>query len=494
VSNKLGRNELCSCGSGKKYKKCCIANNSASDLSEILDFAWHKLRQIELEAVHEHLMPYLKNSLPDELMLSALFEFCPGGLPEAMDEGLIFDQLFIPWVLFTWIPNKDFEIGQYDPQKTIAGNYIAAHGKSLNSAVLRFIEAMNQTYYSFYSIQEVVPEKRLVVRDILLGTTHTIKEKKATRTAKRGNIILGRILTLDNQAIFAGTAPYTIPVSYQNQLLDYKSYLIEENDNQDLNPDILREYSINELIYYFFEIIDAYNNKPLPKLVNTDGDPIIFSKSYFKVKLTPAEVLQKLLALTLPQDADDFLSEAKRNSAGKITEIEFPWLKKGNKKHKAWDNTVMGNILVKEKKLILETNSQKRAMQGHKLLKHYLGDDVTFEKTLLEAPEQKLKSPANISNKNDKDEDKEEENELLAQPEVQNKIINQMVIQHWQDWFDIRIPALANKTPREAARTKEGRERLEALFLIYEQSADKNSKTDIFKPDINYLKQELGLL
>ena len=59
---------------------------------------------------------------------------------------------------------------------------------------------------------------------------------------------------------------------------------------------------------------------------------------------------------------------------------------------------------------------------------------------------------------------------------VQNKIINQIATQHWQDWFDIRIPALANKTPREAARTKEGRERLEALLLIYEQSADKRSK------------------
>lgn len=24
VSNKVGRNDLCPCGSGKKYKKCCI--------------------------------------------------------------------------------------------------------------------------------------------------------------------------------------------------------------------------------------------------------------------------------------------------------------------------------------------------------------------------------------------------------------------------------------------------------------------------------------
>jgi hypothetical protein len=62
-------------------------------------------------------MPYLKNSLPDELMLSALFEFCPGWLSEAIDKELIFEQLFIPWMLFNWVPDKDSEIGQFDPQK-----------------------------------------------------------------------------------------------------------------------------------------------------------------------------------------------------------------------------------------------------------------------------------------------------------------------------------------------------------------------------------------
>lgn len=493
MSNKLGRNQLCSCGSGKKYKRCCMANNSSSDHNEVIDFSWHKLLQIESEVLDQHLLPYIVNSIPIELMSSAIFEFCPGGLPEGIDKKLIFDQLFIPWVLFTWTPNKDFEIRKYDSEKTIAGNYIATHRKNLNSVVLCFIEAMNQTYYSFYSILKVVPEKRLVVKDILLGTTHTIKEKIVTRTVKRGDIVFGRILTLDNQAIFTGTAPYSIPASYQNQLFDYKKSLIEENGNQELNPDILRKYSTNELIYYFFEIIDACNNRLLSNLVNTDGDPIIFSKSYFKLNLTPAEVFLKLLPLTLSQDVDNFLGEAKRNAAGKIVEIEFPWLKKGNKTNQAWDNTVMGFIIIKGDKLILETNSQKRSIQGQKLLKRYLGDDVSFEKTLLEAPEQKFRLPANKSNKNDNDEDKEEGNELLAQPEVQNQL-HQIATQHWQDWFDIRIPALANKTPREAARTKEGRERLEALLLIYEQSADKRSKADIFKPNVNYLKQELGLL
>lgn len=35
---KLGRNELCPCGSGKKYKKCCLRKTDEQKLAEaILD-------------------------------------------------------------------------------------------------------------------------------------------------------------------------------------------------------------------------------------------------------------------------------------------------------------------------------------------------------------------------------------------------------------------------------------------------------------------------
>ena len=63
---------------------------------------------------------------------------------------------------------------------------------------------------------------------------------------------------------------------------------------------------------------------------------------------------------------------------------------------------------------------------------------------------------------------------------------------HWENWFDESIPALKNKTPREATQTKNGRERLEALLLEYE-NYDLKQENNIFKADIPYLRKELGL-
>ena len=62
------------------------------------------------------------------------------------------------------------------------------------------------------------------------------------------------------------------------------------------------------------------------------------------------------------------------------------------------------------------------------------------------------------------------ENELMDSPEIQQHI-GQMLRAHWDNWVDQIIPALGNKTPRQAVRTADGREAVEALLLDAEKIA-----------------------
>jgi len=79
----------------------------------------------------------------------------------------------------------------------------------------------------------------------------------------------------------------------------------------------------------------------------------------------------------------------------------------------------------------------------------------------------------------------------MQQAEVQ-EYIKQMTKNHWDNWFTTKIPALENKTPKQAAKTKAGREMLEALLLQYE-SHDQKRSNNLLKADTNYLRAELGL-
>ncbi len=77
----------------------------------------------------------------------------------------------------------------------------------------------------------------------------------------------------------------------------------------------------------------------------------------------------------------------------------------------------------------------------------------------------------------------------LQTPEVQAKL-QEMSEQHWRGWLDTAIPALKDQTPREAAKTATGRERLEALLWQFEEQS---GSLQAFAPDVKALRQELGL-
>ena len=486
VTSKIGRNGPCSCGSGLTYKKCC-ANKQSSNVT-VLDFAWNSLRKTEGSVIDKHLLPYITRELPSVAMQVAHEDFCLEDFPEEMDLNLLCENFFIPWLLFDWIPYDDFGIDQFDPDTTIAQNYVMKHENKLNSVERKFIEAMNATYYSFYNILDVEFEKHLVIKDIMLGTTHTIKERLGTHSLKRGGVIFSRILTLDNQSIFVGMAPFGLPSRYSIDLINFRKCLTEENNNNALNARSLRDEFATALHDYYFDVVVSSFNMPFPTLLNTDGEPFQISKTYLELSISPEEVLGKILPLTLSEDIDEFLNDAKRDKSGAIQQLELPWLKKGNKKHKNWDNTVMGQIIIKEGTLILEANSDKRTERGKKLLSKYLGDKIKFKITITESTEKKLQSLREEESEIDDSMD----SELLKQPEVQ-EYIKSLGEAHWENWFDEHLPALDNKTPRECAKTDAGREILEALLLQFEHHNLEKESQDPFTPDIDYLKKELGL-
>ena len=50
--------------------------------------------------------------------------------------------------------------------------------------------------------------------------------------------------------------------------------------------------------------------------------------------------------------------------------------------------------------------------------------------------------------------------------------LDQLFREHLDAWIDEKVPALGNRTPRQAARSEGGRERLRALIDSFEDGAD----------------------
>jgi hypothetical protein len=473
-SEKTGRNDLCPCGSGKKYKKCCLIARLASDL---INPAWRKLRQTEGELIGGCLLPYVKKSFPKETLGMAWDDFLPEyEFPEEIYENLR-ENMFIPWLLFDWIEDSSHE--------PIALQYFEKYKHRLNDMQKRFIEAMGETYYSFYVVLDVIPEQSLKLKDILLQTEHIVSEFQGTLYLHRGDIIFTRILTLDGISLCIGMAPCIIPSDCHMELLDYRKELEEEN-RKTLTGELLRTEGLS-LRFTYFDLLYQQINRPRPILHNTDGDLFEFCKIYFTLNIEPQKAFEKLLPLTLSNDPEEFLSSARKNREGKLKYLEFPWLKAGNKQHKEWENTVMGHIVIHGDKVIVETNSQTRAKKIQALMEKYLGDEITYQKTRVESVEKKLKHSKEPIQKNE-----DKKMDIIESPEMQVRL-KEMSEKHWEHWINTPLPVLGGLTPKEAAKTKEGRERLEVLFLDFERK-NEDGQNNIMSPDVNNLRKQLGLI
>ena len=478
---KPGRNDPCTCGSGKKYKKCCLAKAA----TPVASLNWQKMRKTEGELIHT-LLKHVNKHYGPEAVAEAWDEFSLWeSVPMEPDTEPEMDTIFLPWLVFNWVPdNAELDEAEHYPEMQVALHYLAYKGIQLDSFRQRFIQAVCAQPYSFFMVTEAVPGEQMTIKDLLMGREITVHERQASATLRKGSIIYTRIMTMDNHSIMVGCAPIVIPPGHINGIIDFRESLRARSPH--FNLEMLHDYDI-ELREIYYDIRVQLHHPSLPELRNTDDDPLQMTKLYYTLKCTPREALDALATLSMA-DADEIVDEGTPDQQGDLIFIEFPWLKKGNTQHAGWDNTVMGHITIDGGQLTIDINSQQRADVIKRKITRRLGKRATFRNALIQSMEKLLEERRNNPATREQP-DRQKSEELMALPEVQEKI-REMANQHWQTWPDKPLSALKGQTPHEAAKTSSGRERLEALLLDFES---RQGKPQPFDPDVDALRQSLGL-
>lgn len=478
---KSGRNDPCPCGSGKKYKTCC----RMKEVAPVASLNWQKMRRTEGELIHI-LLKHADRYYGQEAVAEAWDEFSVwNDVPMDPESEPELDTAFLPWFVFNWIPdNAEVDEADRYPEMQVAMHYLELKGSRIDSFQRRFIEEICSQPYSFFVVTGAVPGQQMTLCDLLLGREVTVHERQASASLRNGSIIYTRIITLDDTSIMVGCAPTVIPAKYLNELIDIREEMAERHLG--LDPDLLHEYDI-ELREIYFGILEEIFHPVLPQLHNTDGDPLQLTKLYYALKCTPREALDALATLSM-SDAKEFMREGTFNRQGELLSIEFPWLKKGNRQHAGWDNTVMGHITIDGEELTVDVNSQQRADAIKRKITHRLGKRASFRNAVIQSMEKMLEemqhNPGGMQASTGQD-----DGGLMALPEVQEQI-REMAEQHWLAWLDTQLPALKGQTPREAAKTALGRERLEALFIEFAQH---HESPQPFSPDVAALRHSLGM-
>ena len=319
----ISRNTPCPCGSGKKYKKCCMPK----DESASTEFIWRKIRQAEADLLIP-LMEYAEKRFGSEIIQYAWDMFWVDEEFEQHAEALPdLNIIFSLWAVFNCDVMEFLDETEWDPkildllEVSIARLYLEEHAENLDPFQRRYIQEIISRPYSFFQVVDVSAGKTLTLRDLFLNQSHVVIEKQASRPEIKGEILFTRVISLDGVSVMTGCMAFPIPSLYHASFIDFRKELAEIEDGP-LTPEFLMDYEF-ELRERFFEIFGHVQNPPLPELQNTDGDPLAPVKLKYHLNCSPSEAFDCLKSLSEGIDDAELLMDAVRDQAGALKMIHF---------------------------------------------------------------------------------------------------------------------------------------------------------------------------
>ena len=486
--NNLGRNDPCPCGSGKKYKKCCLATNEASD------FEYRRQRNVEADLVRR-ITDYALGLHGLETFEGAWHEFNDADDIEMIAADSPMMVLFMPWFLFSWMFDAcEEEAEEFEPT-TNATSFVSLYGEELNKDELTFLLSAGRALYSLCEVVQTKPGISMVLRDLLTQAEYEVVERTSSRTLHPGHIIYCATMEIDDIKSNLATGPYALRPTTKSEVLELRKEILRVSKRRKFTDELLIAFEADIRNLYLNHV---YKMLSPPRLVNTDRDPMLFQKVYFELSSVD-EAFHLLKDLASESTQEDLLKEATIED-DKIVSVEIPWTGGTDKARKAHGRAILLALLkLSEGQLVAEVNSTARAEKIRKIVEERLGNLVRYKATLLEPIEGAIEEmwesarldPAVRANPQSAKNGAPGADEFDPDDPDMRQLMEAVAKHHWATWFETPIPALDKMTPRQAARSKKGRDLLESLLLEYEIN---NESADEFnRADIPAIRKELGL-
>jgi hypothetical protein len=431
-----GRNDPCPCGSGKKYKRCHGAHEGeAEQIQALYDFDANLLREIGDWSVGRFGQRWR------ELAAEYLTE-----------ETLQFD---VP--LFMYVVPID--------GKTSAEWFSEEQGAKLDPRKRAFLNANTRAWLSVWAVTQVEPGRGVELADLLTKETRKVREIAASRTLSPRDMLLARIIDIEGTSIFAGVHRQPLLPRGAMDVVDElrKVKLVGE-----VTVDQLRELKTSRLMVAIWEreaadLAERARRGPTPH--NTDGDDLMYTADSYTFAPDDRDAVDRALGQ---------FPIVERERPGDA--IRYTFLRADNPVDT--DGTVIGSAFISSNRLRLESNSVRRADELRERVEAAVGK-------LLEGHERELLDPLHPPP------GALESEEPAASGPLSGESVREQKERFYQNWADSPIPALGERTPRQAMKSEKYKQRLQLMLREVEGIEARQPEADRF--DVSALYDALGL-
>jgi hypothetical protein len=452
--NRVGRNDPCPCGSGKKYKRCCSGKVHVHATSANLFTSAERVSAIKkLRAFADREEFNGDRAIGQSIFWGGLVE---GIDPDQYDRVLMLPQceiMFNSWLLF----DLDIEDGN-----TIGDLFLSRPGVLLSTGERAYIERAKDTFVGLYEVEDLRRGEGLSLVDLWSGARYWVRERLATHSLHKWDLIAARLMQVPDGHWVVEAGLFQYMPRHREELL--KEIRTKYNHFQRLFPGA-PSYAVFKRVAPFLAHLwlDLVALAPPPTVITSERDPVMFTKLRF-------DVIEPERLYTLLRGCSDL-----RETEPKT----FTW----------WEQTddgwrSLGTIRIDQEHLVGETNSRQRAERLRALLESVAGTAIRYRATALQDLHQALSAFSQRPYP---------KRESFIPPELERQVLTEYKERHYRTWPDHPLPALGGRTPRQAARLKTWRSRVISVLKDMENSEARIAEQGGPTYDFSWIWKELQL-
>jgi hypothetical protein len=459
----LGRNVLCHCGSGRKYKRCCLAKDAAAKaLIRRRAFTQRERANASslLEAAFfDETSPFRADAAFGQIEFFGE-EFAR--VDEADQERVVSQQPcaagFGAWLAF------DHPV--YDGH-TVCRMLLDSPNAKVSPGEREYLERMTRSRMGVYEVRDVRRDQGLTLVDLWTNQVHEVSERLGTHSLVRYDVLGARLMEgpLGDTEIDGAVYPFnqddaagllaTLRAEWK-RMKKKNSDVDEHQFLKRVGGPIINRYWVHRVFL-----------RPLPKLSTTDGESVELCKVVFDVKDQTA--VRAALDSESSFEADD--------------EGGYVWLEPSDGD---FTRRILGSLKLSQKRLVVETMNRARAQRVQELLERVAGDALRHRLTEHASIERALAEYQKHS---------EQPSREPAIPDaVEQEILNEYKTAYYRRWMDEPVPALNGRTPRHSAKLKTQRPKVIALLKELERLEAHSQIGGRPSFDVAWIWSELGLI
>jgi len=483
---KVGRNDPCPCGSGKKYKKCCLPKTEGAPEEPRPEGPDQRLRQ--------RLMAYVETSLSRAETHRAMREFFgeqfdPDSKRLALDSrgGEAAWPAFLEWLI------HDFPLSAGCP---VIARFLTERGHTLPGDERAILEEWQDAAVGLHEVLDLEPGRSLTLRDVFTGETCAVREVRGSLSAARWDLLGARMIRVQGEPFLCGTITLFRPKDREG-LVRHVTERHQRHCSDHPSASWREFFHAESLIFHRYAERLTREARP-PKVYTPEGHPVMLGRLRYEVR--DSRRLLKAVAA-----AQDF--EETTDPDGPADRRHFAWVRTGPAERYVKEAPLppeelsltsqrldadgkagvsgLATLSLEGNELTVETMSAERLAWAKARLAELVGDAIRLRADVVEDPMGKLRSMPEGH--------QAREPSAEIPPEVRTRLVGQMLHRHFTGWLDQQVPALDGRTPRQAAHDVLLRPKVIQLLREIENIQDRERQQGKPWYDAAWMWEALGI-